>query len=123
MRVSMRQIRKGNESVGIQRSSYIAYGAKIHPLPDETWWKICDDQDGKVTDDVQLTLGGAYDQDEHFLVTFFKEIEPGQAFFVPPYSATDPKYLQWDAAIVKAAEMIGATLVLHHGWVFIPDES
>lgn len=109
--------------MGIQRSFYIAYGALIDGLPDEKRWRICDEQDGKITEGVRIMMGGAYDRDEHFLVTFSKEIRPGQPFFVPPYAATDPKYLQWDAAIVKAAEAINATLILGPGWVFIPDES
>lgn len=109
--------------MGIQKSHYVAYGVKIRPLPEETHWEISDDQNGNVTDDVRLMAGGAYDQDEHFLVTFSKELQPGQPFFVPPYAATEPRYLQWDAALVKAAEAINATLILNHGWIFIPDES
>lgn len=109
--------------MAIERSSYVAYGVKIQPLPDETWWKIVDDQGGRVTDGVRLVLGGDYDQDEQFLATFFTRIQPGQPFLVPPYAATEPKYLRWDAAIVEAAEKIGAKPVLHCGWIFIPDES
>lgn len=109
--------------MGIQKSHYVAYGVKIHPPPEEGYWEISDGQNGNVTDDVRLMTGGAYDQDEHFLVTFSKELHPGQPFFVPPYSATDPKYLQRDASLVKAAEKICATLILDPGWIFIPDES
>jgi hypothetical protein len=106
--------------MGSSVSQYVLYGSKIEPLPAEVFWRIVDDQNEKVTDQVRLVEWGEYDRQDPYLIFSSKEIHPGQPFLVSPYSASDPEYMARDAAIVEAAELIGATLVGGIGWIFVP---
>lgn len=119
--------------MGIQHSCYVFYGVQIEKLDDETFWRIVDDQAEKVTDKVRLVTAGRYDNDDFFLVVqthnLFdpiaapEDLRPGIPFLVEPYSGTDEPYLEWDAELVAAAEILKAKTIRNPGWLFVPDES
>lgn len=112
------------KTMGIQTDCHVVYGVQIERLDPDTYWGIADngDQSEKVTEDVRLFTGGPYDNHDHFLVASSKEIKPGEPYLVPPYQASEPPYIDWDAALVKAAETIGAQPSSQPGWFFVPNE-
>lgn len=110
--------------MGIQRSNYILYGARIR---DDTDWFALEDDLGQCCNngEVGCFRGGAYDRHMMFLAVTWQRTEPGQYTVITAGDMHESRRQRdvWDAALMNTADRLGLAVLDGPGWFMLPSES
>lgn len=110
--------------MGYDKSVCFGYGVRVENTPDPEVMQ----EALPPSQPVRYIPAGPYDANWDWLyvngsVDGDPELHLGRYRTVPPYSATDEKYLSWDWQLVETAQKLGVTIVDGPAWFFVPDET
>ncbi|WP_042170166.1 hypothetical protein [Streptomyces sp. NBRC 110035] len=107
--------------MGMQQSTYFAYGFRIPDTDNDTLKEALKGQPENAR--VGFCHGGDYDRDMTFLVTEFHDVDLGDFKVITPESFERYEIPAWNAALHAAALKLGHPDHPQPGWLLIPDVS